>query len=58
MGRSRFERDDADVIHRERLRGLVRERADVGAMLDGGNERGHGVAGVLEQVAPIQFERR
>ena len=42
---------------RERLRGFMHERADVGAMLDGGNECGHGMAGVLEQVAPMRFER-
>ena len=33
------------------------ERADVGAVVDRRKECGHGLAGVLEQIAAMQFER-
>ena len=47
----------ADVVHVQRSRRLVIQRAQVGAVTDGGNEHRHRLAGVLQQIAAMQLKR-
>ena len=56
-GTQQMQRDHANAVHLQRVGGFMRQAGDIGAMFDCGDECGHGLAGVLQQIAAIALQR-